>query len=193
MPSVATKSFVRSENFRSKRICQPISPPIVQPRSIAIRRASARAATRRGCSRIVRPIAARAGGMRVVLPDPGGATITALRCARTWAAISATCASIGSVVCTTLGIMANDNDDTVDDDMDYTAEGSTPPQEKNEPTNDGYDEAAHNGPGKYGVKEGEGGVFGTSGGGWYSGGMPEVERPAIETERGPDERGGNSK
>lgn len=77
-----------------------------------------------------------------------------------------------------------------DDDIDYTAEGSTPPREKNDPTNDGYDEAAHNG-GAYGVKEGEGGVFGTSGGGTYSGGMHEVERPAIETERGEDERGKN--
>jgi hypothetical protein len=78
---------------------------------------------------------------------------------------------------------------TNDDDIDYTAEGSTPPREKNDPTNDGYDEAAHNGPGKYGVPEGEGGVFGTSGGGSYDGGMHEVERPAIETERGEDERG----
>ena len=37
--------------------------------------------------------------------------------------------------------------------------------------------------------EGKGGVFGTSGGGSYSGGMHEVERPTIETERGADERG----
>jgi hypothetical protein len=78
---------------------------------------------------------------------------------------------------------------TNDDDIDYTAEGSAPPREKNDPTNDGYDEAAHNGPGKYGVREGEGGVFGTSGGGSYDGGMHEVERPAIESERGEDERG----
>jgi hypothetical protein len=81
--------------------------------------------------------------------------------------------------------MANDNDN----DIDYTAEGSTPPREKNDPTDAGHDEAAHNGPGKYGVNEGEGGVFGTSGGGSYGGGMHEVERPAIETERGEDERG----
>jgi hypothetical protein len=78
---------------------------------------------------------------------------------------------------------------TNDNDIDYTAEGSTPPREKNDPTSDGYDEAAHNGPGAYGISEGEGGVFGTSGGGSYSGGMHEVERPAIETERGADERG----
>jgi len=73
------------------------------------------------------------------------------------------------------------------DDIDYTSEGATPPHEKNDPTNEGYDEAAHQG-GAYGKREGEGGVFGTTGGGSYSGGMHEVERPAIETERGEDER-----
>ena len=41
-----------------------------------------------------------------------------------------------------LGIMATKDND----DIDYTAEGATPPHEKNDPTNDGYDEAAHNGP-----------------------------------------------
>jgi hypothetical protein len=75
-----------------------------------------------------------------------------------------------------------------DDDIDYTAEGSTPPHEKDDPTNKGYDEAAHSGKGRYGVTEGEGGVFGTTGGGTYDGGMHEVERPVIEgTERGEDE------
>lgn len=72
---------------------------------------------------------------------------------------------------------------TSDDGIDYTAEGSTPPHEKNDPTNEGYDEAAHSGPGRYGVKEGEGGVFGTSGGGTYSGGLHVEERPVV----GPDE------
>ena len=66
-----------------------------------------------------------------------------------------------------------------DDDIDYTAEGSTPPREKNDPTNEGYDEAAHRGPGKYGVPEGRGGVFGTTGGGTYSEGMHIEERPAV--------------
>ena len=51
----------------------------------------------------------------------------------------------------------------------------------------GYDEAAHSGPGRYGVREGEGGVFGTTGGGTFRGGMHEVERPVIETEKGEDE------
>ncbi len=77
-----------------------------------------------------------------------------------------------------------------DDDIDYTVEGATSPKEKDDPTNAGYDEAAHQGPGVYGVREGEGGVFGTTGGGTYSGGMHIVERPVIETERGPDEPGG---
>ena len=77
IPSVATRSRVRSEKRRSKRICHPISSPIRHPCSAAIRRASARAATLRGCRRITRPSFTRAGGTRVVLPDPGGATMTA--------------------------------------------------------------------------------------------------------------------
>ena len=49
----------------------------------------------------------------------------------------------------------------------------------------GYDEAAHSGPSRYGVREGEGGVFGTSGGGTYEGGLHVEERPAVDaTERG---------
>ena len=72
-----------------------------------------------------------------------------------------------------------------DDEIDYAAEGKTPPAEKNDPTNEGYDEAARSGPSRYGVREGEGGVFGTSGGGTYDGGMHEEERPVIaETEKG---------
>lgn len=63
-----------------------------------------------------------------------------------------------------------------DDDIDYKSEGATPPHETDDPTNQGYDEAAHKGPGRYGVPEGEGGVFGTTGGGTYSGGLHEVER-----------------
>lgn len=75
-----------------------------------------------------------------------------------------------------------------DEEMDYNAEGGTPPREKDDPTNAGYDEAAHSGPGQYGVPEGQGGVFGTTGGGTYEGGFQEVERPVIEgTEKGPDE------
>ena len=74
-----------------------------------------------------------------------------------------------------------------DDDINYTVEGATPPREKNDSTNDGYDEAAHSGPGRYGVPEGRGGVFGTTGGGSYPGGMHVEERPVIESEKGEDE------
>lgn len=72
-----------------------------------------------------------------------------------------------------------------DDDIDYAAEGTTPPREKDDPTNEGYDEAARSGPSQYGVPEGQGGVFGTSGGGTYEGGMHVEERPVVdETEKG---------
>jgi hypothetical protein len=74
-----------------------------------------------------------------------------------------------------------------DENIDYKLEGATPPREKDDPTNEGYDEAAHSGPGQYGVREGEGGVFGTTGGGTFRGGLHEVERPVIETEKGEDE------
>ena len=74
-----------------------------------------------------------------------------------------------------------------DDGIDYTSEGAAPPHESDDPTNAGYDEAAHKG-GAYGLKEGEGGVFGTSGGGTYSGGMHKEERDAVDTEPDPDKR-----
>ena len=70
--------------------------------------------------------------------------------------------------------MANKNDD----DIDYTAEGATPPHEKHDETDKGYDEAANRG-GAYGVPEGEGGVFGTTGGGSYEGGFQVEERPVV--------------
>lgn len=69
-----------------------------------------------------------------------------------------------------------------DDGIDYDLEGATPPHEKDDPTNAGYDEAAHKGPGAYGVKEGQGGVFGTTGGGTYGGGLHVEERPAVGRE-----------
>ena len=74
-----------------------------------------------------------------------------------------------------------------DDGIDYGLEGATPPHEKRDSTDRGYDEAAHSGPGHYGDLEGQGGVFGTTGGGTYGKGMHVVERPAIETEKGEDE------
>ena len=65
------------------------------------------------------------------------------------------------------------------DDIDYSPEGSTPPHEKDDPTNSGYDEAAHSGPGRYGIAEGQGGVFGTTGGGTYQKGMHVEERETV--------------
>lgn len=65
-----------------------------------------------------------------------------------------------------------------DDDIDYTPEGDTPPAEKHGSTDAGYDEAAHSGA-AYGLREGEGGVFGTTGGGTYNRGLHVEERPVM--------------
>ena len=73
-----------------------------------------------------------------------------------------------------------------DDELDYTAEGRTPPEEKNDPTNEGYDEAVRSGPSRYGTPEGRGGVFGTTGGGTFEGGMHVEERPAVYEGGGDD-------
>lgn len=58
-------------------------------------------------------------------------------------------------------------------DIDYEAEGNTPPHEEEnlDATDRGYDEAAHSGPSRYGRNVGDGGVFGTTGGGTPEGGM----------------------
>jgi len=53
----------------------------------------------------------------------------------------------------------------------------------------GYDAAAHSIPGRYGVFEGQGGAFGTPGGGTYKGGVHVEERPAIDRPRGMSSRG----
>src|SRR6185436_17455958 len=96
MPSVTMSTRVSAEKRRSKRTCQPTSRPRVQPCSSAIRRATERAATRRGCSTTTRPESATAGGTRVVLPVPGGATTTAARCEASAARTSGRLASSGS-------------------------------------------------------------------------------------------------
>ncbi len=61
--------------------------------------------------------------------------------------------------------------------IDWTFEGSAPPDSYghgtrgyDDDTDRGYDEAAHSG-NVYGVPEGRGGAFGTSGGGTYAGGF----------------------
>lgn len=67
-----------------------------------------------------------------------------------------------------------------DDKIDYKEEGSDPggPAEP-KPSDRGYDEAARSGDSRYGVPVGEGGVFGTTGGGTFGGGMQIVERPLV--------------
>lgn len=59
--------------------------------------------------------------------------------------------------------------------IDWDLEGSTPPNETRSRTDAGYDEAAHRGE-AYGIPEGHGGPFGTSGGGSYAGGFQVVNR-----------------
>ena len=58
-------------------------------------RAIARAATRRGCSRMTRPSPTSAGGTRVVLPAPGAAVTTTARDRRTRSTIASRNGSIG--------------------------------------------------------------------------------------------------
>ena len=83
-PSVTTSTRVRSENCRSRRVESPMVPPgWSSPSRDAMRRAAARAATRRGSNTRMRPPAAQASsisasGTMVVLPAPGGAISTAL-------------------------------------------------------------------------------------------------------------------
>lgn len=79
-----------------------------------------------------------------------------------------------------------------DDAIDYTPEGSTPPHEKKGSTDAGYDEAVLSGPSKYGVAEGQGGVFGTTGGGTFNGGM-HIEGHQAAEERAENERNKSKK
>lgn len=64
--------------------------------------------------------------------------------------------------------------------IDYTAEGASPGDREPSDTDRGYDEAAHSGPSRYGRPEGAGGVFGTTGGGTFSGGFRAVEHPTLD-------------
>src|SRR5207249_7301545 len=80
----------------SKRICHPTSRPTVHPRSSAMRRDTARAATRRGCSSSTGPSAINAGGTLVVLPAPGWAVMTTARDRLTQSRISGRYESMGS-------------------------------------------------------------------------------------------------
>jgi len=75
-----------------------------------------------------------------------------------------------------------------DDGIDYKLEGSDPGEdESNDPTNEGYDEAAHTGKSRYAIPSGEGGVFGTTGGGGPAEGFQVIERPGLYDREGETE------
>src|SRR5437899_2579667 len=113
-PSVTTRRRVSALNLRSKRTCQPTSRPRVQPRSWAMRAAIARAATRRGCSRMTGPSASSAGGTRVVFPAPGAAVTTAARDRRTVSRIESRNGSIGREITPRASRCGTDSDWTSD-------------------------------------------------------------------------------
>ncbi len=66
-----------------------------------------------------------------------------------------------------------------EDGIDYDLEGNNPAHEKDDPTAEGYDEAAHSGASRYAIPSGAGGVFGTTGGGGTAEGFQVVERPGV--------------
>ena len=66
-----------------------------------------------------------------------------------------------------------------EEQIDYAAEGSNSGDEQLTETDRGYDEAARSGPSRYAVPEGEGGMFGTTGGGSYGEGFHVEERPGV--------------
>jgi hypothetical protein len=83
-------------------------------------------------------------------------------------------------------------DKTSSDGIDYELEGSNKGEKgeglRNDAgTDEGYDEAAHSGDSRYAVPEGEGGVFGVTGGGTYPGGFQVVERPGVYDRSGEPE------
>jgi len=75
-----------------------------------------------------------------------------------------------------------------DDGIDYKLEGSDPGEdESTDPTDEGYDEAAHTGKSRYAIPSGEGGVFGTTGGGGPAEGFQVITRPGLYDREGEPE------
>ena len=75
-----------------------------------------------------------------------------------------------------------------EDGIDYKLEGSDPGEENSDdPTDEGYDEAAHSGDSRYAIPSGEGGVFGTTGGGGTGEGFQVIDRPGIYNREGDSE------
>ncbi len=97
-PSVTYRSRVRGPVASSNRTWYPTVSPGRSPSSCATRRAAVRAASRRGSSTTTSPgtRSSRAGGTRVVLPAPAGASSTSAGPARIRAATSGSTSSMGS-------------------------------------------------------------------------------------------------
>lgn len=77
--------------------------------------------------------------------------------------------------------------DPGEDGIDYELEGNDAGDEKDDPTNQGYDEAAHSGESRYAIPSGEGGVFGTTGGGSPAEGFQVIDRPGVYDRSGEPE------
>ena len=102
-PSVTTSIRLSFEVRTSRRERRPIVWPTRSPRLAAIRSAAARAAMRRGSTRMsLRPSSqgwsSRASGTRVVLPAPGGAEMTRRTPLRSSARIGSITSSMGRSV-----------------------------------------------------------------------------------------------
>ncbi len=69
---------------------------------------------------------------------------------------------------------------SADREIDYQWEGEEPPRQHRSRTDIGYDQAARSGESRFGMAEGEGGVFGTTGGGTSDGGFREVDVASWE-------------
>ena len=97
-PSVTYLSRVRGPVASWKRTWKPTLSPTRSPRSSATRRAAVRAASRRGSSTTTSPSTewSSAGGTRVVLPAPGGASTTTAGPSRRAATMRGTTSSMGS-------------------------------------------------------------------------------------------------
>ncbi len=97
-PSVTKRTRVCELTASSKRTWYPAVCPTCSPISDATRRAANRAAIRRGSSTTTSPltISSKAGGTRVVLPAPGGASMTRLGVRLRDAIISGRISSTGS-------------------------------------------------------------------------------------------------
>jgi len=101
MPSVMNLTSVRSETWSVKRTWKPTSSPSGVESSSATRRATERAAMRRGCVQPIipatpRPAARQSFGSWVVLPEPVSPATTTTGCVRINSTMRSASRAIGS-------------------------------------------------------------------------------------------------